>query len=75
MPPFVPLLLCVEVPQEGLHTVTPTDDSLLAEGTSLPHQLVVASAADKVTQAAHHDPGVLSHVLEAGRWDTQGKSS
>ena len=55
--------------------MTPSNDLLLAGGASLAHQLVVAAAADEVTQAAHHDPGVLSHVLEAGRWDTQGKSS
>ena len=47
--------------------MTPSCDGLAASGADAVVQSVEASLAEKMAQAALHDPGLVGHVLKTNR--------
>ena len=51
--------------QVALHTVTSTDDRILAGGANLRGQLIITTTADEMAGGTLHNPGILGEVVKA----------
>ena len=62
---FSRILFAEEGFQVALHTVTSTDDRILAGGANLRGQLIITTTADEMAGGTLHNPGILGEVVKA----------
>ena len=64
---FSRILFAEEGFQVALHTVTSTDDRILAGGANLRvhRQLIITTTADEMAGGTLHNPGILGEVVKA----------